>query len=80
MVASDPTLALRWSAGHRRRARAARRRDTIERVSEPSGNDEVLPEAAADDSDVGWGEVPEAPDGDRDIERYLRERPPHHGD
>lgn len=37
-----------------------------------------LPEQSGDDTDVGWGERPEPEDGD--LERYRRERPPHHGD
>ncbi|HTY72995.1 MAG TPA: hypothetical protein VMI11_11305 [Actinomycetes bacterium] len=34
----------------------------------------VLPDVTRDESDEGWGESPEADD----LERYLRERPPHH--
>ena len=38
-----------------------------------------LPEHTADDSDQGWGEAPPSSDPD-DLERFLRERPPHHSD
>ena len=38
----------------------------------------VLPAHSADETDARWGEPPVAdPD---DLERFLRERPPHHGD
>lgn len=37
-----------------------------------------LPDRAAEDTDLGWGEVPDAEDPD-DVERFLRDRPPHHG-
>jgi hypothetical protein len=37
----------------------------------------LIPDRSADDDDAGWGERT----GDDDAtERYLRERPPHHGD
>jgi hypothetical protein len=39
---------------------------------------EALPEQTSDDTDTGWGEEPSRDDDD--LERYLRERPPHHGD
>jgi hypothetical protein len=41
------------------------------------------PEQAREDTDVGWGEAlsDRSGHGDAaDLERYLRERPPHHGD
>jgi len=41
----------------------------------PERDDPLLPEQTGDDTDVGWGDEPE-PD---DLERLLRERPPHHG-
>jgi hypothetical protein len=37
---------------------------------------EWLPEQTSDDTDEAWGETPDRDD----VERYLRERPPHHGD
>ena len=46
---------------------------------EPSSAHDVplIPDRSADDDDAGWGERT----GDDDAtERYLRERPPHHGD
>jgi len=42
---------------------------------------EVLPEQTGDDTDSGWGDEESAADvAERDLDRYLRERPPHHGD
>jgi hypothetical protein len=42
---------------------------------------EVLPEQTADDTDIGWGDDESPADADaRDLERYLRDRPPHHGE
>ncbi len=42
------------------------------------GDDEVLPEQTADDTDAGWGEHPdEAADDADDDERLTREKPPH---
>lgn len=42
-------------------------------------------EQTRDDTDHGWGELPLADrgagrDDPADLERFLRERPPHHGD
>jgi hypothetical protein len=39
-------------------------------------------EQARDDTDLGWGEALSDRSGRdaADLERYLRERPPHHGD
>ncbi len=38
-------------------------------------------EQTRDDIDVGWGETtPAGRDDPADLERFLRERPPHHGD
>ena len=40
-------------------------------------------EQTRDDTDYGWGERTwsDTPDGvDPDLDRYLAERPPHHGD
>ena len=40
---------------------------------------DLLPEQTADDTDLAWGD--HRGDGDsEDLERFLRERPPHHGD
>lgn len=39
--------------------------------------DEALPEQTSDDTDVGWGDLP---DDDDDDLRFLDERPPHHLD
>ncbi len=50
-------------------------------MSEPSRAEDLLPEQTGDDTDTGWGERPGPRESDDDgIERYLRERPPHHGD
>ncbi len=38
-----------------------------------------LPEQTNDDTDHGWGERPTETDPD-DLERFLSDRPPHHGD
>lgn len=57
------------------RTRAAGRVLSSDLMSEPSGYDDtVLPERAADDSDLGWGE-PAQPDDD---DRLTREKPPHY--
>jgi hypothetical protein len=46
-------------------------------VSEDAGHgDETWPERSSDDTDEGWGELPDDPDTDDD-ERILREKPPH---
>ena len=40
-------------------------------------------EQTRDDTDLGWGERTWTDSGssaDDDLERFLRERPPHHGD
>jgi hypothetical protein len=42
--------------------------------------DPLLPEQTTDDSDRGWGERQEDASDSDDLERFLRERPPHHGD
>ena len=39
--------------------------------------DEVLPEQTSDDTDRGWGEHPDDADDASDIERLIREKPPH---
>jgi len=43
------------------------------------GDAPMLPHRSADDTDVGWGEPPEADDPE-DVGRFIQERPPHHGD
>lgn len=41
-------------------------------------DDEVLPEQTSDDTDRGWGDERTSRTGeDPDIERLLREKPPH---
>jgi hypothetical protein len=38
-------------------------------------------EQTKDDTDLGWGERTWSDAGtDEDLERFLRDRPPHHGD
>lgn len=40
-------------------------------------------EQTRDDTDLGWGELLDTSarrDDPADLERFLRERPPHHGD
>ncbi|HET9945502.1 MAG TPA: hypothetical protein VFR56_07595 [Actinomycetes bacterium] len=39
--------------------------------------DEVLSEQTSDDTDRGWGEHPDDADDASDIERLIREKPPH---
>jgi hypothetical protein len=41
--------------------------------------DPLLPEQSGDDRDEGWGDRQPESDAD-DLERFLRDRPPHHGD
>lgn len=38
--------------------------------------DRVLPDVSTDETDIGWGDLPDEPGGDD--ERILREVPPHH--
>jgi hypothetical protein len=40
----------------------------------------LLPSSTTDESDEGWGETPSEDPSREELERYLRERPPHHGD
>jgi hypothetical protein len=43
----------------------------------PDSDDKpVLPAQSEDETGIGWGESPEAPESDDD-ERLRRERPPH---
>jgi hypothetical protein len=43
----------------------------------PDSDDKpVLPAQSEDETGIGWGESPEAPEPDND-ERMRRERPPH---
>jgi hypothetical protein len=43
----------------------------------PPDDEPVLPETTRDEQDVGWGDRDGSEDPD-DLERFLRERPPHH--
>ena len=36
----------------------------------------VLPERSRDEEDAGWGDPPA--EEDKDVRRFLEERPPHH--
>ena len=38
----------------------------------------VLPDVTSDEDPLGWGDAPQEDDPD-DVERFLREVPPHHG-
>jgi hypothetical protein len=49
--------------------------DARRRVADLLGS--LLPEATSDDTDLGWGERRGGEDRD-DLDRFLRERPPHH--
>lgn len=46
-------------------------------MSEGWPEESLLPEQTVDDTDEGWGEDWGDP-GDDDIDRFLREMPPHH--
>jgi len=46
--------------------------------ADTDGPEAVLPEQSTDDTDRGWGERPSEADPD-DLERFLADRPPHHG-
>jgi hypothetical protein len=48
-----------------------------DRPTQRPHDEKLLPERTLDESPEGWGERPDESD---DEERYLRERPPHHGD
>jgi hypothetical protein len=54
-------------------------RDDLPVLTSPSGLEQTR-----DDTDVGWGERTWAESSgttdSEDLERFLRERPPHHGD
>ena len=54
-------------------------RDDLPALTAPSGLEQTR-----DDTDVGWGERTwsgsSAGDDPDDLERFLREKPPHHGD
>jgi hypothetical protein len=40
----------------------------------------VLPDVTSDEDPLGWGDAPSDRDSDPDdVERFLREVPPHHG-
>ena len=40
--------------------------------------DDPLTARSADDSDTGWGEADTGAEEDRDLARFLNEKPPHH--
>lgn len=42
-------------------------------------DESFLPEQTSDERDYGWGNQPDEADPD-DLDRFLSERPPHHGD
>ena len=44
-----------------------------------SDDEPVLPTTTSDEGSQGWGDRVREDDPD-DLERFLRERPPHHGD
>ena len=50
-------------------------------TDQPAGDaDDLLPAQTSDDTDRGWGEdwrPGSDPDGDEDLERFRREKPPH---
>jgi hypothetical protein len=49
-------------------------------MSEPvPERSDVSPEVGPDDTDRGWGERVAEADPD-DLDRFLADRPPHHGD
>lgn len=50
-----------------------------ERSGRAREDHDVLPEQTSDDTDHGWGEDPPGADRayDPDVERLLREKPPH---
>jgi hypothetical protein len=47
-------------------------------MSQP-GPEPTLPDQSVDDTDRGWGEHADERDP-HDVQRFLEERPPHHGD
>ena len=47
-------------------------------TSDPE-DEPVLPETTSDEHPEGWGDRVRDDDPD-DLDRFLRERPPHHGD
>jgi hypothetical protein len=49
------------------------RRDDEAGRTEPD-EPRIVPDRSDEDTDLGWGELPESDD-----ERITRERPPHHG-
>ena len=51
-----------------------------EEAARPATDDEpVLPTTTSDERPEGWGEQGRDDDPE-DLDRFLRERPPHHGD
>jgi hypothetical protein len=49
-------------------------------VLAPEDDKPVLPDTTSDEQAEGWGERPDSERDADDVERFLRERPPHHGD
>ena len=52
-------------------------------MSAPDPDEPLLPDVTEDERDIGWGDDRAAADPDRDpddLERFLRDVPPHHGD
>ncbi len=48
-------------------------------ASEP--DEPILPTLTSDESEPGWGDEAAAREGDPDdLDRFLRDVPPHHGD
>ena len=45
----------------------------------PEPDEPVLPDVTSDERDLGWGDRPDEHDPD-DLDRFLRDVPPHHGD
>jgi hypothetical protein len=43
-------------------------------------DDPVLPDVTGDEQDVGWGDEPRSSSDPDDLDRFLRDVPPHHGD
>jgi hypothetical protein len=58
--------------------------DSDDDVDDHWGRDDYLVAASGleqtrDDTDLGWGEALSGRDDAADLERFLRDRPPHHG-
>lgn len=49
-------------------------------LATPDPEEPLLPDVTSDESDAGWGDEPAAAERDPDdLERFLRDVPPHHG-